>query len=232
MAQKSKNKHGKSNNNRQIIIASVLALMVLAAIIVAVVLGTEKQPKTQYAAIVNGEKIEMAYVDRMYNTIDPIVRMELTKLDFLNLSIIPDVLLYQEVQKAGITATDEEVQADIENTLFSFGLTKEELDSQLAEVNSSYSEFESMTKRKLETLKYVNENFIPPAVTEDEAIAFYHENEEAFKYNLGENVTYELVAEGIKTGIGIETQKAMVMEKVDELRKTAKILVNNALLQS
>jgi len=234
MAQSKKHKNSKkSRKNKQIIITSIIAILVLIVIVMIVTMGTSKQTEsTTYAAVVNDEKIEMAYVDKMYNTIDPTVKMQLTKFDFLNMSIIPDTLLYQEVQKAGMTVTDEEVQADIDASLLSMGISNEDLNAQLAAVNSSYDEFYGMTRKKLETLKYVNDNFLPLDVTDEEAKAFFDENVEAFKYNLGENVTYELVSEGIKVGIQIESQKAMVMEKVNELRKSAKILVNNKLLES
>ena len=124
MAQSKKQKNSKkSRKNKQIIITSMIAVVVLVVIVLIVTMGTSQQKKsTTTAAVVNGEKIEMAYLDKMYNTIDPTVKMQLTKFDFLNMSIIPDTLLYQEVKKAGMTVTDEEVQADIDASLASMGI--------------------------------------------------------------------------------------------------------------
>ncbi len=233
MAQSKKHKNKKTKKNRPIVITSIIAVVVVIAIILIVSLGTSQKPeKTQYAAVVNDEKIEMAYLDKMYNGVDPMVRMQLTKFQFLNMSLIPDVLLYQEVQKAEVIVTDEEVQIEINKSLVSMGLTMETLSAQLMSVNSSYDEYKTFTKRRMETMKFINEKFPAPTVTDEEARTFFEDNNEAFKTNLGENVTYEVVSEGIKMGIGMESQKALVMDYVNDLRKSAKILVSNELLKS
>lgn len=228
----SKGNKDKKPKNRQIMITSIIAIIVLAVIVLMVAMGTGEEQKAQYAAKVNGEKIEMEYVNKIYNGLDPMARAQMTKFDLLNNSIIPDALLYQEVQNSGVIVTEEEVMADINNTLLSAGMTIDDLNSQLEAANTSFEEFKSLTRKRLETLKYVNENFAPPEVSEEEAKSFYDENLDAFRQNLGENVTYGMVAEGIKMGIQMESQQAMVMDYVKDLRSSAKILVNNDLLQS
>ncbi|KHO45506.1 MAG: hypothetical protein QS98_C0010G0032 [archaeon GW2011_AR3] len=106
-------KNGKRNSTRNFILGLIILFLVVA--IVVTLTSDLNPPKDEeaVAATVNGEKIYSEYLDAQYEKVPEQLRASYTKQVLLD-QIIDRVLVFQEAAKAGISVTEDEIQAVID----------------------------------------------------------------------------------------------------------------------
>ncbi len=158
-------------------VLAVGVFIVLIAIVYGIVVLLERaggaSSDSKPAAIVNGEPITMAYLDEQYARIPPQYQAFVTKDVLLN-QTINEVLLLQEAKKAGLSVSDDEVQAEIQKTLDAAGLTEAQLDQKLKEQNLTRKFLEDLYRRQLLINKLLEKKVFPKLkVSKQEVIDYY-----------------------------------------------------------
>jgi len=138
-------------------------------------------------AKVNGEKILRSEVDKYYNnqTANSPQALPQEQACTLRLSIlkqlIDDEIMMQRARKLGLLATDEEVDAKLND--FKAPYTQEEFDKQLKDRNLSLDEFKKDLRRNLTMDKVRNKEISSKIAISDADISNYY-NEHKSEFNL------------------------------------------------
>ncbi|MBI5389781.1 peptidylprolyl isomerase [Candidatus Woesearchaeota archaeon] len=186
--------HSRSGKKDLLILACcIIVLLGIVAFIVfsgkifppKELLKTEKQTGS-IAAYVNLGVITTAEVDRLYAEAvkqNPAI----TKEQVLNQTIV-EMLLLQEAESNGISMTDDEVEQFLSMYLAQNGMSEQTFEERLAQQNLSKDDFLGYFKRQLVITQLFNATVlssIEPA-TDDEALAYYTNNTDAFTAKEGE----------------------------------------------
>ncbi len=157
------------------------ALLIIGVIVIAVVIylslqtpPTKSTQDDRVAALVNGEPIYMSEVDSIYAKLPDSSKATTSKDDVLS-QLIDQKVLLQEAEKQGITATDEEVNAYIQEMLTYFGFTEAQLEQVLAQQNIPMEDFVKSTQDQVILAKLVNESIQSKIVITDEAAQEYYD---------------------------------------------------------
>lgn len=149
----------------------------------------QHKPLPNVAAEVNSRAITYAELDKMYQTQYP-QKVERSnedqamsnKLEVLNGMITSEIML-QRAEKLGLTAVDADVDSEFAKR--TTGLTKEELEKQLAERHMSVSDAKAQIRRDLTVDKLINKEITSHIViTDADVTSFYNANKQSF--NLAE----------------------------------------------
>lgn len=174
-------KHSKSANKQKKPVKNyalgVLVFIVLVAVVYGLitVVSNFGIQRSNNAATVNGEAITLAYLEEQYSRIPAEYQQFIDKETLLN-QTINEVLLLQEAKKAGLSVSDEEVQAEINTAMAQSGITSEDLDERLAEQGINQEILRELYSKQLIINKLLEEKvFSEIYVSESEIETFYNE---------------------------------------------------------
>jgi len=112
-----------------------IAFLVLVVVVVGVLyFFTGLNRGGDAAAVVNGEEISMEYLNEQYARIPPQYKEFVTKGVLLN-QTINEMILLQEAKRQGVSVSEDEVQASIDDAMSVANLSESEMVSKLAEQN-------------------------------------------------------------------------------------------------
>ncbi len=146
-------------------------------------------PPANVAAEVNGHAITFAELDKLYQTQYPQNvagtnedQATSNKLEVLN-SIVTSEIMLQRAEKLGLTAVDADVDAEFAKR--TTGLTKEEVERQLASRHMTVSDAKAQIRRDLTVDKLINKEITSHiTITDADVTNFYNTNKQSF--NLAE----------------------------------------------
>jgi len=177
-------------------------------------------------AYVNNEQISLGELDKLYDASVPEnYKQFFSREQFLIISLIPQRLLLQEAEIAGIEVTDEEVDEILENVLKDNGLTIEQLNDELANNGDDLEGLMSSYGQRIKLLKFLNENlFKNVKATQKEIRELYN------SLNLSQSeISFESVKDSLKERIVVEKQDKILEEYLFSLKENSniEILFNN-----
>jgi parvulin-like peptidyl-prolyl isomerase len=157
----------------------IVVFVVLVAVVVAIIMLATRSGESRLlsqkktAAIVNGEKISMDYIDDQYERVPETYKSVITKETLVNQSI-NEALLLQEAKKKGIDVTESDVEDEIEAALDAANMTAADLDERLKAQNLTRSELEELYRKQL-IINELLENtvFDKIVVSSDDVEQFY-----------------------------------------------------------
>jgi peptidyl-prolyl cis-trans isomerase SurA len=137
------------------------------------------------AAEVNGQAITTAYLDKIYQSQypDPIAESNedqvlAQRLDLLS-RIITTEIMWQQAEKLGITATDADVDTEVNKRRAPY--TKDEFDKKLAERHMTIDDLRAQLRKDLTVDKLVNHEITSHiAITDADVARFYNANKAMF----------------------------------------------------
>jgi len=133
--------------------------------------------------------------------------------------MILERLLDEQVKKAGIIVTDEDVNNRISEVTSQQGMTIDGLKSMLETQGQSFDDFKQQMKKGLSFEKLVDKQVGPVEINDAEARAYYEENEEDF--NTPEQVRASHILIKVAPTATVE-EKAAAKEKIESLLKKVK----------
>jgi len=176
-------------------------------------------------AEVNGQKITVDELNDQYNKlVSAEYKAILPKAFFLNQTMIPELMLLQEAEKKGVKASKEEAEEFISSFMGQSGMTREELDKQLAEQNMDYGEFVEFYSKRLRIIKFINGTLGIPEVTEEEIAAFYEENKDSFTLG-NQTLGLEEMREQIRSYLANDKQQQEIKDYIEKLRQDSRIII-------
>ena len=213
-----------SRQKHWVIIGVIVGVLVVSVILLSVLHLLPWQTSSKDAAIVNGERITLKELDVNYNFLNPELRVQVTKEQFLDQTVIPQTLLLQAAQKAGVTVDDTEIETVLMDVLAGQNVTDDVLEAKLAEVGLSKADFTDLVRKRMIIARFLNATFPTPVVTDEEVATFYELNKDAIAATYG-NMTLPELTEGIRTYLVIEKQQFALEEYIVGLRGNATITV-------
>ena len=133
--------------------------------------------------------------------------------------MILERLLDEQVKKAGIIVTDEDVNNRISEVTSQQGMTIDGLKSMLETQGQSFDDFKQQMKKGLSFEKLVDKQVGPVEINDTEARAYYEENKEDF--NTPEQVRASHILIKVAPTATVE-EKAAAKEKIESLLKKVK----------
>ena len=143
------------------------------------------------AALVNGEEINMEYMERQYKIISvnyEMYGMALSKMQLLENALIPQMILVQEAKKEGIEVTDDEVTefVDTEMAKIMESMPEEQLLAQLDSMGITLEELKSDNAAAYQTQLYIQRLleqsvWVGIEVSDKETKDYYDNNINQFK---------------------------------------------------
>ena len=218
-------RYSKPGQKHLVIMAFIVAIILVGALLLNLLHVLPWQLSADDIAVVNGQKISLDDLNANYNTLHPQVKEQISKMQFLNETLIPQVLILQEGDKKEIVTSDEEVTFVIQDILTTQNLTAEQLQTQLQQFNLHDEQFKDMIKKRIVIAKVLNVSLPQAVVSDEEVKAFFDTNKEPIISMYG-NVTFVEVQEGIKQYIITQKQQEILQQYVISLRANAKITIN------
>jgi len=215
-----KMKKNKKNTNKIIALIAILAIIGISFFIFYLdkIFPDQGAP----VAVVNGQIITTKDVEQTLKTIPAMYKSLLTQEQILN-QTITNTLLMQEANKAGVAATQEEVDAVINKTLSAAQISKDEFKIYLKEQNLTFEDMEEFYRtyttieKLLEKTAYIGLN-----VTQKEIKTFYNNNSDQL-----ENVTLEEVESQIEDYLLQQKKAEAFSVYVNTIWKSADIRILN-----
>ncbi len=218
---KVKRKLKKSN----VIIVAVSILIIIALLIIVVkmdsIVGYLKgETNNDVIAEVNGEKITKEMLENEYNAMPAEMQMYFTKKDYLTEQMVPQMLLMQEVKKAGIS--DKEADDFLNSYIKQFNMTTEELKSTMEMQGKTLDDLKEQVKAAI----FINKTITSEIEVSDEEIeAFYSENIMYMQDEEGNAIPLENISEQVKSYVISEKQKEVLQTYIDNLKTKADIKI-------
>lgn len=140
--------------------------------------------------------------------------------------IITKTLLLEEAQQRNIEVTMDDAAKELENTYTKNGLTKQQFEDRLAQLGTTYEQTldlfrQQMIINKVLTSEISNADI---QVSDREAMAFFNDNIDQIKSQVGNNTVFEDVSSQIKDSLLLQKQRQMVTDLVSKLKDQATIL--------
>ncbi len=202
----------------------LLAVLAIAIVIMEVINLKKPASPSEIAAYVNNEAITMKELDYSYQYSLPLEYQEImTKWQFLNSSIIPQKLLLQEAIKSNVTVSNEEVQRAISELVELSGISREEFEEQLEELNLGWADVELTYWTRLTIGKFIDGAIFKGVnVTKTELQRAYDRDKEAF---MEENISMEEATPYLRQELLSEKQSAALLEYLETIRNNATIVI-------
>jgi parvulin-like peptidyl-prolyl isomerase len=148
----------------------------------------------EFAAKVNGERINVEDIDRFYNSISPEQQLTTSKSDVLD-SLVRSKVIYNEAKKQGYSTSKVEADQELEKILLSTGLDKAQFFENLELQGMSESDFYDQFKEQISVQKFVKERIVDKIeISEDDLKNYYSDNIKLFEQ--GEQVTVKHILIG------------------------------------
>jgi peptidyl-prolyl cis-trans isomerase SurA len=166
------------------------SIAALTAVAAALTLAACKHtPPADVAAEVNSHSITYQELDKVYQSQYPQQteranedQVLSNKLEVLN-SMITNEIMWQRAEKAGLTAVDADVEAELNKMKAPY--TKEEFDKKLSDRHMSLEDLRAQVRRDLTVNKLINKEIASHiTITDADVTNFYNANKESF--NLAE----------------------------------------------
>ena len=195
-------------------------------------------------AKVNGEKILRSELEKYYNnqtaggSTTPLQPEQAASLRLSILKrLIDDEIMMQRARKLGLLATDEEVEAKLNE--FKAPYTQEEFDKQLKDRAISLAEFRADLRRNLTIEKLLNKEITSKiAITDSDITTYYNEHKAEFnliepEYHLAQILvtTFKGQVNNLKNDKATNEAEArkkiqMIMQRLDSFEDFATVAMN------
>lgn len=160
-------------------------VVVLAGLAALCQLSCKHKVPAGVAAEVNGYAITNTYLDKIYQSQypEPIAesnedQVMAQRLDLLG-RVITAEIMWQRAEKLGITATDADVDTEINKSRAPY--TKDEFDKKLAERHMNMDDLRTQVRRDLTINKLINHEITSHiSITDADVAAFYNANKAMF----------------------------------------------------
>jgi len=213
-------KSGRKKSKSTYYLAALAVIMVILFFYTANYLGSKKSSSAKdVMASINGEEITLSELEELYLAYVPdSLKGEVTKLSFLDNSIIPQRLLLQEAEKKSITASDEEVDESLSEFLKARGTTLEEFKSRIEAERIKLNDVKESFKENIKITKLTNETILSMITVSDDEVRRFYDNYDEFS-----NVSFEVVKEKIREQLRFDKEKRSFNIYISQLRKDADI---------
>jgi peptidyl-prolyl cis-trans isomerase SurA len=160
--------------------------LVFFAVLAALVeLSCKHKAPVGVAAVINGHAITTSELDKIYQTQYPEPVEESNedqvmaqRLDLLS-KMITSEIMWQQAEKLGITATDADIDTEVNNKRAPF--TKDEFDKQLSQRHMTMDDLRAQLRRDLTINKLINREITSHIIITDADVAnFYNANKAVF----------------------------------------------------
>lgn len=160
-------------------------LIVFVALAALLQLSCKQKAPAGVAAMVNGHPITNADLDKLYLTQYPEPMQESNedqvmaqRLDLLS-RLITTEIMFQRAEKLGLTATDDEVNTEVNKNRAPY--TKDEFDRKLQERHMNMDDLRAQIRRDLTVNKLINREITSHIIITDSDVAsFYNANKAMF----------------------------------------------------
>jgi len=205
------------------IIAGIAGIAAVAVLTVVLILATVGAPGPNVVASVNGEDITKQDVEEFRTRAYLWYGQNATEEQSLE-QMIAEKLLYREAEQ-GYLLTREEAEQELVTRLELMGKIIEDLKAQLQEDDLSYDEYLLDVQRQLAIENYLNDTVEAPAVTEEEARAYYEDYRESFllRYPDQPFPPFEQVQSEIVKLLSQEKQQEAMLILIEELEEKADV---------
>lgn len=182
-------------------------IIVIAVIILSFVFyyASKSTPVAPNAiASVNGVKITAQDLEEIALTIPPEQRNNMTEQQMLDQAIDFEIVR-QEAAKIGITITDAEVNQNIDTSLQSAGITRDDAKKALDAQNIDWNTLFNAYKKQLLVYKFMNETMLKNVTVSEQEIKNFYDS-----YSTEINMSYEDVKDDInKTILNSKAQQVL-----------------------
>lgn len=135
----------------------------------------------ELAAKVNGQPITMAELDKQYERLPLQYKYYVTKEQLLD-KMIDDVLLSDEAMRQGVSVSDDDVTASLNDFMQQNSLTQEQFEALLKNRSMTLSEIKSLVKSQLLLDRFINQSVKAKInLTTGIVLQYYNEHPELFK---------------------------------------------------
>ncbi len=173
---------------------TIALLIVLVAGLGYVVYGDNLSFGEEIAAKVNGEKITVTELNRIYDSLPEQQKSLMTKEDVLE-QIIQLKVIYQEAKNEGLSVTEDEANNNLDLLLVSAEMTREQFAQNLLQQGVSEKDFIQSYIEQIAAEKLINKSVLQNIeISDDEASNYYLEN--SVQFQRGEQVTVRHVLIG------------------------------------
>ena len=173
---------------------TIALLVVLVAGLGYVVYGDKLSFGEEVAAKVNGEKITVSELNRLYDSLPEQQKSLMTKDDVLE-QLVQLKVIYQEAKKGGLGVSESEANGNLDSLLASAGITREQFVQNLAQQGISEDDFIKSFIEQMTAEKLINKSVLQNIDVPDAEISSYYLNNIA-QFQRGEQVTVKHVLIG------------------------------------
>ncbi len=194
-------------------------LLVIAVAAVAYFFYVQILPHTESAAVVNGEQIPLAELNKQYSRIPDEYAAVVSKEMLLD-QLINTRLLVQEAESQGIGVAEDEVEQELDRLKIQFD-SQQDFEDFLSENDMDIFEIRQQLRSQLMINKLLEQELLSKIeVSENKIRAFYEQNLEPL------NVSYEMVRGQINDSIYQDLANAAIQTYVGQLRAKSDITIN------
>ncbi|GIU81815.1 MAG: hypothetical protein KatS3mg006_0879 [Pyrinomonadaceae bacterium] len=202
----------------------VLAIVLVLATFSAISCNSERASGGEIAATVNGKPIRMEEVERVVKSqlrgeekkLSPleIAQARLQALDLL----IQREVLFQKAQKENLVPRDEEITAEINKRKTESGLSQEEFEKRLKEIDETEASLRESVKKEL-AIQKLNDKITGriESPKESEIKAFFESNRELFKAKRGAQLAVIVIDPQKTSEQDTTTNQVEAQQKAKEL---------------
>lgn len=209
--------HKKTDKPNRMKELAVIVIVLAIAISLAFIFYSSARPKSDAVAKVNGVEITNSDLEEIALTVPPQLRDNVTEEDILEQAINFE-LIRQEAEKTGITITDAEVESNIDSSLASAGLTRDDLKESIKQQGIEWDVLFNAYKKQLLSFKFLNETIMKNVnVTEEEQKEFY----DLYSDRIGED--FDSVKEDIKQTLLVTKSQQLLGEWLQQKRAESTI---------
>jgi thioredoxin-related protein len=205
----------KSNKNSDVVKNSILAILVLVAIL-AIFVGFRGRQKDiivddDIAAVVNGHQITMQELNQEYNYLPDYYQEFISKQDYLETVMIPQKMLSIKA----VVINDEQVNALYSSYLDESELSEEEILVFLKEQGLTIEKFKEVIRIQI----YLNETLYDQVIiTEEEVLEFYDLQKEMLLDDEGDIIPFDLLKGDIEDFLYNQKLQEASQEYVEDIK--------------
>ncbi|MEK6846798.1 MAG: SurA N-terminal domain-containing protein [Nanoarchaeota archaeon] len=191
-------------------------LIVIVAGLGYFVYGDKLSFGDEIAAKVNGEKITVSELNRIYDSLPEQQKALMTKSDLLE-QLVQLKVFYQEAKKEGFAVTENEANSNLDLLLVSAGITREQFVQNLAQQGINEEDFiisfiEQMTAERL-----INQSvLLNIKVSDAEVSSYYLSNVQQFQRGEQVTVKHALIGDENLSTVEKETKAKELLNKINK----------------
>ena len=195
---------------------TIALLVVLVAGLGYVVYGDKFSFGSDIAAKVNGEKITVSELNRIYDSLSEQQKSLMTKDDVLE-QLVQLKVIYQEAKKGGLGVSETEANSKLDLLLASAGITREQFLQNLDQQGISEADFIKSFIEQMTAEKLINKSILLNIdVSDKEASDYYLEN--VAQFVRGEQVTVKHVLIG-DANLSVAEKESKAKELLNKINK-------------